>query len=246
VAARYAALLGPINGVRLVEDLTLSLATQPRRSGVDLSAGTVAIGRGVAADVKGLALTGDVDAQSSPSTSPGLAGRRAEPGARLYGHARWLAALDLTAPDYAVLEWSTQLAPAKWVDRMVGDDLEAWRFRAQDSILDVNGIVSAGYCGGLRCRRRLTPAPCCLLVWRSFFPADRRVAGARYTEVRTEWEMSRALLEAERASIEADATRELEELVGLYEAKGLSHELARQVAEALTERNPVACYVRRP
>jgi hypothetical protein len=31
LATRYAALLGPVNGVRLVEDLTLSLVTQPHR-----------------------------------------------------------------------------------------------------------------------------------------------------------------------------------------------------------------------
>ena len=61
-------------------------------------------------------------------------------------------------------------------------------------------------------------------------------AGERYTEERTEWEMDRALLEAERASIEAEPDGEFEELVGIYQAKGLSQELARQVAEELTER----------
>lgn len=68
------------------------------------------------------------------------------------------------------------------------------------------------------------------------------VAGVRYSEVRTEWEVNRALLEAERASIEADPAGELEELVGIYEAKGLNSRLARQVAEALTERDPVAAH----
>jgi vacuolar iron transporter family protein len=67
-------------------------------------------------------------------------------------------------------------------------------------------------------------------------------AGARYTEVRTEWEMNRALVEAERASIEADPDGEFEELVGIYQAKGLGNELARQVAAALTERDPVAAH----
>ena len=67
-------------------------------------------------------------------------------------------------------------------------------------------------------------------------------AGARYSEVRTEWEMDRALPEAERASIEADPVGEFEELVGIYEAKGLNPGLARQVAEALTELDPVAAH----
>lgn len=72
----------------------------------------------------------------------------------------------------------------------------------------------------------------------------RRVCGgrARFSEVRTEWEMDRALLGAERASIEADPTGEFEELVGIYEAKGLNPGLARQVAEALTELDPVAAH----
>ena len=54
--------------------------------------------------------------------------------------------------------------------------------------------------------------------------------------------MDRALLEAERASIEADPAGEFEELVGIYEAKGLDPRLARQVAEALTELDPVAAH----
>ena len=54
--------------------------------------------------------------------------------------------------------------------------------------------------------------------------------------------MDRAMLEAERASIEADPAGEFEELVGIYEAKGLSPGLARQVAEALTELDPVAAH----
>jgi hypothetical protein len=54
--------------------------------------------------------------------------------------------------------------------------------------------------------------------------------------------MVRALLGAERASIEADPAGEFEELVGIYEAKGLNPGLARQVAEALTELDPVAAH----
>jgi len=51
-----------------------------------------------------------------------------------------------------------------------------------------------------------------------------------------------ALLEAERASIAADPAGELEELAGIYEGKGLDPRLARQVAEALTQRDPVAAH----
>lgn len=67
-------------------------------------------------------------------------------------------------------------------------------------------------------------------------------AGAKYSEERTEWEMNRSLLEAERASIEADPEAKREELVRIYEAKGLSADLAREVAEALTQHDPAAAH----
>ena len=67
-------------------------------------------------------------------------------------------------------------------------------------------------------------------------------AAGRYTEERTEWEMNRGLLDAERASIQADPEAELEELVGIFEAKGLKAELARQVAEALSKNDPLAAH----
>jgi VIT1/CCC1 family predicted Fe2+/Mn2+ transporter len=67
-------------------------------------------------------------------------------------------------------------------------------------------------------------------------------AAAKYGEERTEWEMNNRLLEAERASIEADPAGEFEELVAAYEAKGLDAGLARQVAAALTARDPLAAH----
>ena len=59
---------------------------------------------------------------------------------------------------------------------------------------------------------------------------------------RTEYERNRSLLEAEQASIEADPDGEFEELVEIYESKGLSSGLARQVAQELTESDPVAAH----
>jgi vacuolar iron transporter family protein len=136
------------------------------------------------------------------------------------------------------------MTPVKWLHRIVAaDDLEAWRLRAQDSILDINdGIVSAA---GLAEGFARSGASTSLLVFAGvaiILAGGLAAAGARYTEVRNEWEMNHTLLEEERASIEADPAGELEELVGIYEAKGLSSELARQVAAALTERDPVAAH----
>ena len=123
------------------------------------------------------------------------------------------------------------------------DNVEVLRDRARKSILDINdGITSAagvaeGFISAGASTRTLLLAGTAVIL-----AGGSAAAGARYTEERTEWEMNRALLEEERASIEADPAGEFEELVGLYEAKGLSQHLARQVAEALTERNPVAAH----
>jgi VIT1/CCC1 family predicted Fe2+/Mn2+ transporter len=67
-------------------------------------------------------------------------------------------------------------------------------------------------------------------------------AASRYSEELTEWEMNHSLLEAQRASIEADPVGELDQLAGIYEAKGLEPALARQVAAALTAHDPVAAH----
>ena len=131
-----------------------------------------------------------------------------------------------------------------WVrGHVVRDQLDRLRSHAQESVVDVNdGIMSAAgvaegfVIAGASTKTLLLAGTAVILAGGS------AVAGARYSEVRTEWEVKRALLEEERASIEADPAGELEELVGIYEAKGLNPPLARQVAEALTERDPVAAH----
>jgi vacuolar iron transporter family protein len=118
---------------------------------------------------------------------------------------------------------------------------EAWRGRARESILEVNdGIVSAaGIAEGFA---SVGASFRTLLFAGTSVTLAGGLAGARYTEVRTEWEMNRALIEAERASILADPEGELAELAEIYEAKGLDAQLAQQVARALTDRDPVAAH----
>jgi vacuolar iron transporter family protein len=136
------------------------------------------------------------------------------------------------------------MALVDWLRGSIGmGTVEALRHGARASILDINdGITSAagvaeGFVSvGASTSTLLFAGTAVILAGGS------AAAGARYSEVRTEWEMNRALLEAERASIEADPVGEFEELVGIYEAKGLNPRLARQVAEALTERDPVAAH----
>jgi vacuolar iron transporter family protein len=122
-------------------------------------------------------------------------------------------------------------------------DLDVLRDHARASILDVNdGITSAagiaeGFISAGASTRTLLLAGAVVIL-----AGGSAAAGARFSEVRTEWEMDRALLEAERASIEANPAGEFEELVGIYKAKGLDPRLARQVAEALTALDPVAAH----
>jgi vacuolar iron transporter family protein len=123
------------------------------------------------------------------------------------------------------------------------DDLERWRRQARESILDLNdGIVTAagiaeGFASSGATTSTLLVAGVATIIAGGF-----TAAGARYAEIQTEWEIHRTLIEEERASIEANPEAEFEELVGIYEGKGLSAELARQVASALTERDPVAAH----
>jgi VIT1/CCC1 family predicted Fe2+/Mn2+ transporter len=131
-----------------------------------------------------------------------------------------------------------------WLNRLVKTrDGEAWRERVRGSIIDVNdGIVSAaGIAEGFA--RAGASTTLLLFAGAAVVVAGGLAAGgARYTEEQTQWEMNRALLAAERASIEADPQGEFEELVGIYEAKGLDHDLARRVADALTKRDPLAAH----
>jgi vacuolar iron transporter family protein len=132
----------------------------------------------------------------------------------------------------------------RWLKRglLIGDR-KGWRERARESIVDLNdGIVSAagiaeGFAAAGATTRELLLAGATVVLTGGF-----AAAASRYAEERTEWEMHHRLVEAERASIEADPAGELEELVAAYEAKGLEPGLARQVAAALTARDPVAAH----
>ena len=132
----------------------------------------------------------------------------------------------------------------RWLQRiLLIDDREGWRERARESIVDLNdGIVSAagiaeGFAAAGASTRALVFAGATVVL-----TGGLAAAGSRYAEERTEWEMHNRLVEAERASIEADPAGELEELVATYEGKGLEPALARQVAAALTARDPLAAH----
>lgn len=122
--------------------------------------------------------------------------------------------------------------------------LVALREHARDSILEINdGIASAagvaeGFAAAGATVHTLLLAGLTVIV-----AGALAAAGARYSEVRTEWEMNRNLIDQERANLRADPEGEMEELVWIYQAKGLTPQLARQVAEALSSRDAVAAHI---
>jgi VIT1/CCC1 family predicted Fe2+/Mn2+ transporter len=69
------------------------------------------------------------------------------------------------------------------------------------------------------------------------------MALGEYVSVSTQRDTQRALLQKERQELDAMPEAELEELAGLYAAKGLSAETARVVARELTERDAFAAHI---
>jgi VIT1/CCC1 family predicted Fe2+/Mn2+ transporter len=68
------------------------------------------------------------------------------------------------------------------------------------------------------------------------------MAVGEYVSVSTQRDTERALLETETQELKLQPDAELDELVALYEARGLSAETARQAATELTAHNPLAAH----
>ena len=69
------------------------------------------------------------------------------------------------------------------------------------------------------------------------------MALGEYVSVSTQRDTERALLAKERRELTEEPEAEFSELVGLYQAKGLSPETARAVAEELTEKDAFAAHI---
>lgn len=69
------------------------------------------------------------------------------------------------------------------------------------------------------------------------------MALGEYVSVSTQRDTERALLAKERRELAEEPEAEFSELVGLYQAKGLSPETARTVAEELTEKDAFAAHI---
>lgn len=68
------------------------------------------------------------------------------------------------------------------------------------------------------------------------------MAAGEYVSVSTQRDTERALVAKERWELATEPEAELDELTSLYEAKGLTPQLARQVAEQLTEHDALAAH----
>jgi VIT1/CCC1 family predicted Fe2+/Mn2+ transporter len=70
------------------------------------------------------------------------------------------------------------------------------------------------------------------------------MAAGEYVSVSSQSDVEHADLATERAELAASPAAELAELVGIYEKRGLPHDLAEQVATALHARDPLAAHLR--
>ena len=106
--------------------------------------------------------------------------------------------------------------------------LRAGVLGANDGIVSVAGIV-IGVAGATSSVTAIATAGVAGLV-----AGAMSMAGGEYVSVSTQRDTERAVLAKERWELENMPDDELAELTGLYEAKGLSPELAGQVASQLT------------
>lgn len=114
--------------------------------------------------------------------------------------------------------------------------LRAGVLGANDGIVSVAGIV-VGVAAAAAERGPLLTAGIAGLV-----AGAVSMALGEYVSVSTQRDTELALLHKERRELHENPDRELDELAELYEAKGLSADTARTVAEELTRHDPIAAH----
>jgi VIT1/CCC1 family predicted Fe2+/Mn2+ transporter len=114
--------------------------------------------------------------------------------------------------------------------------LRAGVLGANDGIVSTAGLV-VGVAGATTDRTAIVVAGVAGL-----FAGALSMAAGEYVSVSTQRDTERALLEKERRELAEEPDEELAELAGLYRQRGLSEELARQVAEELTAHDALAAH----
>ncbi len=107
---------------------------------------------------------------------------------------------------------------------------------ANDGIVSTAGIV-VGVAGATAARSSIVVAGIAGLV-----AGAMSMAAGEYVSVSTQRDSERALLDKERRELAEDPEHELAELAGIYAGKGLSEDLALQVAEQLTAHDALGAH----
>ncbi len=107
---------------------------------------------------------------------------------------------------------------------------------ANDGVVSVAGIVM-GVAGATSARNTILVAGVAGLV-----AGALSMAAGEYVSVSTQRDTERAVLAKERQELEDEPEEELAELAGIYQAKGLSPELALQVATELTAHDALGAH----
>lgn len=106
-----------------------------------------------------------------------------------------------------------------------------------EGIIATAGVVE-GFAGAGAQGVSLVVAALCAMI-----AGGIALASARYAEEAAEYDARLQIVAEERLQLQLSPDQELAELVALYEAKGLSPALARQVAAELTALDPLAAHV---
>ncbi|WP_031465557.1 VIT1/CCC1 transporter family protein [Sciscionella sediminilitoris] len=114
--------------------------------------------------------------------------------------------------------------------------LRAGVLGANDGIVSTASIV-VGVAGA-----SATPAAVLTAGAAGLFAGAMSMASGEYVSVSSQRDAEQAMLAQERAELAEDPEAELTELAGIYEAKGLSPELARQVAEQLSAHDALGAH----
>lgn len=115
--------------------------------------------------------------------------------------------------------------------------LRAGVLGANDGIVSVAAVV-VGVAGATSAMAPILTAGVAAVVGGAI-----SMALGEYVSVSSQRDSQRALITKERRELEEDPERELEELASLYEATGLSHQTARQVAIERTAHDALAAHL---
>jgi VIT1/CCC1 family predicted Fe2+/Mn2+ transporter len=115
--------------------------------------------------------------------------------------------------------------------------LRAGVLGANDGIMSTSGLLLGVSAAATSTQATILVAGVAALVAGSI-----SMAGGEYTSVSAQRDSEIAALEEERRSLKANPEAELRELALYYEAKGLSFELATQVAQELTDKDALKAH----